>query len=96
MCVPPYGIVVHPDAVLGPNCFLSPHCAGGVGKPLGAPNIGRNVNIGAGACILGGIHVGSNAQIGANAGVIVDVPTDATAVGVPARIIEAPKATHAC
>jgi serine O-acetyltransferase len=52
----------------------------------GYPVIGNNVFIGAGAKVLGGITVGDNARIGANAVVIRDVPPNATAVGIPARV----------
>ncbi len=53
----------------------------------GAPEIGDDVVIGAGAVILGPVHIGDGAHIGANAVVLGDVPPGATAVGVPARII---------
>ena len=52
-----------------------------------APKIGKNVFIGARAVILGDVSVGNNSKIGAGAVVISDVPSNATAVGVPARII---------
>jgi serine O-acetyltransferase len=52
----------------------------------GSPVIGHRVDIGAGAKILGTIHVGDDACIGANAVVLTDVPANAIAVGVPARI----------
>jgi serine O-acetyltransferase len=55
---------------------------------LQTPIIGNNVFIGAGAKIIGNVNVGDGARIGANAVVITDVPANATAVGVPARIIE--------
>ncbi|KUK93348.1 MAG: Serine acetyltransferase [Thermotogales bacterium 46_20] len=51
------------------------------------PDIGENVVIGANASILGPIVVGSGAKIGANSVVINSVPSGATAVGIPARII---------
>ncbi|WP_448521973.1 serine O-acetyltransferase [Pseudothermotoga sp.] len=51
------------------------------------PDVGRNVLIGAGAKILGPIKIGDNAVIGANAVVLQDVPENATAVGIPARIL---------
>lgn len=56
----------------------------------GHPIIGKNVFIGAGACVLGGITIGDNAVIGANATVISDVPAGAVVVGDKARIIEKP------
>lgn len=52
------------------------------------PTIKANVVIGAGAKILGNITVGENSKIGANSVVINDVPSDCTAVGVPARIVK--------
>jgi serine O-acetyltransferase len=45
------------------------------------------VDIGAGAKILGGVVIGDHARIGANAVVLQDIPPGATAVGIPARII---------
>lgn len=51
-----------------------------------APVIGNNVDIGAGAKVLGRIRVGNNVVIGANAVVITDVPDNSIAVGIPAVI----------
>jgi serine O-acetyltransferase len=45
--------------------------------------------VGAGAKILGGFLVGDGAKVGSNAVVTKPVPAGATAVGNPARIIEA-------
>jgi acetyltransferase-like isoleucine patch superfamily enzyme len=49
--------------------------------------VGNNVWIGYGACILRGVTVGDNAVIGTNAVVTRDVPPNAVAAGVPARVI---------
>jgi acetyltransferase-like isoleucine patch superfamily enzyme/glycosyltransferase involved in cell wall biosynthesis len=49
--------------------------------------IGRNVWIGCKATILKGVTIGENAIIGANAVVTRDIPANAIAVGVPARVI---------
>ncbi len=83
-------IFVHGASVLGDNCSISQGVTVGtlaLGKK-DAPVIGRNVYIGAGAKVLGGITIGDNARIGANAVVIHNVPENATAVGIPARIIQ--------
>ena len=53
------------------------------------PTLGRNVVVGAGAKVLGGFTVGDGAKVGSNAVVTKPVPAGATAVGNPARIIEA-------
>jgi serine O-acetyltransferase len=54
------------------------------------PSIGNRVDIGCGACILGGVTVGDDCTIGANAVVTADVPANMMAVGIPARIIRKP------
>ena len=82
----PNGIVIHPDAEIGPNCLLFQQVTIGVGDH-GAPRVGGHVDIGAGAKVLGAVTIGRHARIGANAVVIIDVPSGATAVGVPARVI---------
>jgi serine O-acetyltransferase len=50
--------------------------------------LGDGVVIGAGAKVLGPISIGSNARVGSNAVVVKDVPSGATAVGIPARITD--------
>jgi serine O-acetyltransferase len=52
-----------------------------------APIFGNNVDVGAGAKVLGRIRIGNNVLIGANAVVVTDVPDGCIAVGVPARIL---------
>jgi len=81
----PNGIVIHPDAQIGPNCLLFQQVTIGVAHG-GVPRIEGHVDIGAGAKVLGAITVGAHARIGANAVVIDDVPPGATVVGIPARI----------
>ncbi|HWW66788.1 MAG TPA: acyltransferase [Solirubrobacterales bacterium] len=56
--------------------------------------VGSNVWVGYGACILRGVRVGDNSIIGANAVVTKDVPANAVVAGIPARVIrmrEAPQ-----
>lgn len=86
----PNGIVIHPDAEIGPNCLLFQQVTlGTVAGRSGAPRLGVHVDVGAGAKILGPVRIGDHARIGANAVVLGDVPAGATAVGLPARILEA-------
>jgi acetyltransferase-like isoleucine patch superfamily enzyme len=49
--------------------------------------VGSNVWIGYGACILRGVRVGDNAIVGTNSVVTRDVPANAVVAGIPARII---------
>jgi acetyltransferase-like isoleucine patch superfamily enzyme len=57
-------------------------------------DIGHNVWIGYGACILRGVRVGNNAVVGTSAVVTTNVPDNAVVGGIPAKLIrmrEAPK-----
>ena len=82
----PNGIVIHPDAVIGPNCLVFQQVTIGAGSKPGLPVIEGHVDIGAGAKILGNTHIGAHASIGANAVVLKDVPEGCIAVGIPARV----------
>jgi len=82
----PNGIVIHPDAQIGPNCLLFQQVTIGSARN-GVPRIAGHVDIGAGAKVLGPIQVGEHARIGANAVVMSDVPAGATVVGIPARVV---------
>lgn len=84
----PNGIVIHPRVKLGVNCLIFHQVTLGTGGKIpGVPIVGGHVDIGAGAKILGGITIGDHARIGANAVVLCDIPTGATAVGIPARVV---------
>ena len=87
LLIHPNGIVIHPDARIGVNCLIFQQVTIGVVSKPGAPEIAGHVDIGAGAKILGPIKIGAHAKIGANAVVLSDVPSYATAVGIPAQII---------
>lgn len=82
----PNGVVIHPDAIIGPNCLIFQQVTIGSGKNGTPPIIGGNVDIGAGAKIFGNIRIGNHVVIGSNAVVIKDVPDYHTAIGVPAVI----------
>lgn len=81
----PNGIVLHPNAFVGPNCLIFQQVTLGTLTSGGAPHVGGHVDIGAGAKLLGSITIGDHAVIGANAVVLCDVPAHHVAVGIPAR-----------
>lgn len=84
------GVVIGETAEVGDDVTLYHGVTlGGTGKDKGKrhPTVGNNVVIGAGAKVLGPILVGDNAKIGANAVVVKNVPSGATAVGIPAKNI---------
>lgn len=84
------GVVIGETAVIGDDCLLYQGVTlGGTGKGKGKrhPTLGNNVMVGCGAKVLGPFTVGDNAKIAANAVVLEAVPPNATAVGVPARVV---------
>ncbi|WP_420485337.1 serine O-acetyltransferase [Iningainema tapete] len=83
-------IVIHGDCTIGDDCIIRQGVTLGnryLDRPFDAPKLGNRVNVGAGAKIFGNVQIGDRANIGANAVVLCDVPAEATAVGIPARII---------
>jgi serine O-acetyltransferase len=82
LMVHPNGVVIHPDCQIGPNCLFLQQVT-----VVAAVEIGGHVDIGAGAKIIRPVTIGDHAKIGANAVVLCNVPAGATAVGVPAKII---------
>jgi len=89
--IPHFGtIVVNPTVTLGENVYLSHNITLGKvhsGKRQGAPKIGNDVFIGAGAVVIGNVHIGNNAFLCPNCVVIDDVPDNAVVSGQPAKII---------
>lgn len=81
-----YGIIVSHNAVIGSDVTIFHHVTIGEGTG-GAPTIGKNCLIGAGAKIVGGIHIGDNVKIGANCVVVEDIPDNSTVVMNKPRII---------
>ncbi|HEY3301817.1 MAG TPA: serine O-acetyltransferase [Methylophilaceae bacterium] len=85
------GVVIGETAVIGDDCTLYHGVTlGGTSWNKGKrhPTLEQGVVIGAGAKVLGPITVGKGAKIGSNAVVVKDVPENATAVGIPARILD--------
>ena len=82
------GIIISGYAKFGDNCRIRNGVVVGLRRveDQRAPIIGDNVDIGSGAKLLGPIRIGNNVLIGANAVVVIDVPDNSIAVGVPAVI----------
>jgi serine O-acetyltransferase len=91
------GVVVHPMVTIEDEVWILPHVLlgqnvtgnGGVPESMRI-TVRRGAMLGAGAKVIGSgiIEIGQGASIGANAVVLHSVPAGATAVGIPARIIE--------
>lgn len=84
-----HAVVIGGSTVLGDNVKLLGSNTFGNSQGTGDdyPKVGHNVVIGAGARVLGARTIGDGAKIGANAVVTSDVPADAVAVGIPARVV---------
>lgn len=85
----PTGIVISQDVSVGNNVTIYQNVTIGrsTADSRGAPVIGHNVIIYAGAVVLGNIRVNDDAIIGANSVVRTDVPAGATVVGAPAKAV---------
>src|SRR3954454_9673935 len=87
------GVVIGETAEVGDDCTIYQGVTlGGTSLAKGAkrhPTLGRGVIVGANSQVLGGFTVGDGARVGSNAVVLKPVPPGATAVGNPARIIQA-------
>jgi serine O-acetyltransferase len=83
-----HGIVVHGNTEIGDDCIIRQGVTLGIrrlDRLKEAPVLGKHVNVGAGAKILGYVLIGDHAEIGANAVVLENVPPYALAIGVPAH-----------
>ena len=84
-----HGIIIHGNSQIGDDCVIRQGVTLGnryMDKPFDAPILGKRVNVGAGAKIIGKVHIGDDANIGANAVVFKDIPAGKTAVGNPSII----------
>jgi len=85
------GVVIGETAEIGDDCTLYHGVTlGGTSWNKGKrhPTLGNGVVLGAGAKILGPITIGDGARVGSNAVVVKSVPPGATAIGIPAHIVE--------
>jgi serine O-acetyltransferase len=86
------GVVIGETAEVGDECTIYQGVTlGGTTLTRGAkrhPTLGRGVIVSAGAKVLGGFTVGDGARVGSNAVLLQAVPAGATAVGIPARIVQ--------
>lgn len=75
------GSIIHQNVTIGSNYLTGT-------KYPGAPKIGKNVFIGANACIIGGVVIGDNVRIGAGCVVVEDIPEGSIVVMNKPRVIK--------
>jgi serine O-acetyltransferase len=92
------GVVIGETTVIGDDCTIYQGVTlGGTSLYKGTkrhPTLENGVVVSAGAKVLGGFTVGAGARIGSNAVVLKEVPAGATAVGIPARIVNHAESQH--
>lgn len=84
------GVVIGETAQIGDNCTIYHQVTlGGTGKNTGKrhPTVGSNVLIGAGCKILGPVTIGDNVRLGAGSVVLKSIPSNSTAIGMPAQVV---------
>jgi serine O-acetyltransferase len=86
------GVILGANAVIGDDCLIRQQVTLGqlTDDDHAQPVIGRGVQFGPGSTVAGGVTVGAGAIIGAHALVLKNVPTGATAMVSPARLLPAP------
>jgi len=85
------GVVIGETSEIGDSVTLFQGVTlGGTGKEKGKrhPTLGNHVVVGSGAKVLGNIRIGDFVKIGANSVVLRSVPSNATVIGIPGRIIK--------
>lgn len=81
------GIIISHYAKIQENCTIFQQVTIAQNDKNQSATIGKNCFIGSGAKIIGNVSIGDDVRIGANAVVVTDIPSNCTAVGVPAKII---------
>jgi len=80
------GVVINGKVRGGRNVHIEHQVTIGADRGQ-SPTLGHEIFIGAGAKIVGAVSIGDGVRIGANAVVLDDIPSNATAVGIPARVV---------
>jgi len=78
----PTGIIIHPDARIGPNCQIFHQVTLASSVVLGG-----HVDLGAGAKVIGPLTIGDHVEVGANSVVTKDVVSGTIVAGVPAKVL---------
>jgi len=85
------GVVIGETSEIGDDCLIYKGVVLGgttLVKKKRHPTLGNRVIIGSNSTVLGAITIGDGARIGSGSVVVKPVPSGATVVGVPGRIVE--------
>ncbi len=84
------GVVIGETAIIGDDVLVYQGVTlGGSGKEKKKrhPTIENGVMVGCGAKVLGSFKVGEGSRVASNAVVLKEIPKEATAVGIPAKVV---------
>jgi serine O-acetyltransferase len=84
------GIVIHYAATIGDDCVIHQNVTLGAATAETierAPTLGRRVEVGCGAAVIGGVVIEDDVRIGPNAVVTTNIPAGSTAVALPPRVV---------
>lgn len=93
------GCCISCDVTIGDNCYIQPHsCIGHdcvieegcvvYGKIAGNVHIGKYTYIGMGSCVKEAVNIGEYVIVGMSSAVFYEIPSEAIAVGNPARQVK--------
>jgi serine O-acetyltransferase len=91
-------IAIHPLAIIGDDCIIRQNVSIGAlrgDKFEEAPSLGKGVEIGAGAVIVGRVKIGDNARIGPNVVLFSNVPANSMVMPAAGRIVPLPTSRSA-
>jgi len=82
------GVVIGDHVKIGSHCSI--YSVSTIDDKEGQVKLSRGCRIGTHTTIMPGVTIGENAIIGAHSYVTCDIPDDAVAFGVPAKVVKAP------
>lgn len=82
-------VIINLDCTIGHDSIIEDYCTIAPGAHIsGDVHLGKGVDFGTGAVVIQGITVGAWSIIGAGAAVVKGIPSNVTAVGIPAKVIK--------
>jgi len=82
-------VIINLDCTIGHDSIIEDYCTVAPGVHIsGSVHLKKGVDFGTGAVIIQGVTIGAWSIIGAGAVVVSDIPSNVTAVGIPAKVIK--------
>jgi acetyltransferase-like isoleucine patch superfamily enzyme len=81
-----FGVIIKKNVQIGSHCSI--YSVSTIDDKQGKVVLEENCKIGSHSTVMPGVTIGKNAVVGAHSFVTSDIPADAVAVGVPAKVIQ--------